>query len=96
VEALVRAQARLDHSRHGAALKQAARDAAAARKREFEEQMQVCSLHRAACSMATACASSVLCLSCSREVLDACACTSLPVRLPCTAIDPALTHKSVP
>ena len=41
IEALVRAQARLDHARNGAAAKQAARDAASARRTEVEEELQV-------------------------------------------------------
>lgn len=41
VEALLRAQARLDHMCNGAASKQAARDAAAARQAEADEQLQV-------------------------------------------------------
>ena len=41
VEALVRVQARLDHTRNGAAAKQAARDAAAARQAAADEELQV-------------------------------------------------------
>ena len=41
VEELVRAQARLDHARNGQAAKQAARDAAATKKADVEEELQV-------------------------------------------------------
>lgn len=41
LEALVRAQARLDHSRAGAATKQAGRDAASTRKADVEAELQV-------------------------------------------------------
>ena len=41
VEALARAQARLDHARGGAAAKQAARDAALAKRAEVEAELQV-------------------------------------------------------
>ena len=40
VEALIRAQARLDHARNGAAAKQAARDAAAALRDAADEALQ--------------------------------------------------------
>ena len=37
----MRAQARLDHARNGQAAKQAARDAAATKKADVEEELQV-------------------------------------------------------
>lgn len=51
VEALIRAQARLDHARNGAAAKQSARDVAAERQGDVGEQLQVrvlCCMLRAA------------------------------------------------
>lgn len=41
LEALVRAQARLDHARNGAAAKAAARDAASQRRTDVETELQV-------------------------------------------------------
>jgi hypothetical protein len=41
VEELVRAQARLEHARRGAATKEEARDAASRRRTQVEEELQV-------------------------------------------------------